>query len=117
MWILSPAFGIIMSVSAHAEGPAYESHEKRDPFTPLVTSSSRQSPGLMGIERIDDLTVEGVVYDPRGSVVILNGAVLKEGEELGGVKIVKIEKNGVRLLLNGAETFKSLYQDDKKGKS
>jgi hypothetical protein len=118
LWIVSSVFGIIMSVSAFADGPAYTAHDKRDPFTPLVTSSSRQSPGLMGIERIDELTVEGIVYDPKnGSVVILNGTVLKEGEELGGVKITKIEKSGVRLLLNGTETLKSLYQDDTKGKS
>ena len=118
LWILSTAFGMIMPVGIFADGPAYQSHEKRDPFTPLVTSSSRQSPGLMSIERIDDLMVEGIVYDPKkGSVVILNGTVLREGEELGGIKIKKIEKNGVRLILNGTETFKSLYQDDAKGKS
>ncbi len=118
LWILFFTFGIIIPVGAFADEPSYQSHEKRDPFTPLVTTSSRQSPGLMSIERIDDLVVEGVVYDPqKGSVVILNGTVLKEGEEIGGVKIKKIEKNGVRLVLNGAETFKSLYQDDMKGKS
>lgn len=118
LWILFFVFGTIMPVGVFANEPAYQSHEKRDPFTPLVTSTSRQSPGLMSIERIDDLTVEGIVYDPKkGSVVILNGTVLKEGEELGGIKIKKIEKGGVRLVLNGAETFKSLYQDDTKGKS
>ncbi len=118
LWILLSAFGIIMPVGVFADGPAYQSHEKRDPFTPLITSTSRQSPGLMSIEQMDDLTVEGIVYDPRkGSIVILNGTVLKEGEEIGGIKIKKIEKSGVRLILNNVETFKSLYQDDTKGKS
>jgi hypothetical protein len=58
------------------------------------------------------------VYDPKkGSVVILNGSVLKEGEQLGSVKVLKIEKNGVRLSLGGSETFKALYQEESKGKS
>lgn len=118
LWILLPAFGMIMPVGAFADEPAYQAREKRDPFTPLVTTSTRQSPGLMGVEGINDLTIEGIVYDPKkGSIVIVNGTVLKEGEELGGIKIKKIEKSGVRLVLNGAETFKSLYQDDRKGTS
>ncbi|HTL70432.1 MAG TPA: hypothetical protein VL404_03980 [Candidatus Eisenbacteria bacterium] len=96
----------------------YDAHGKRDPFVPLVTLTSRESSGLMGIESAGDINIEGIVYDPRGSVVVLNGSVLKEGEEMGSLKVVKIEPNGVRVLINGTESYISLYNNEEsKGKT
>ena len=94
----------------------YDPHGKRDPFVPLVTLSSKVSSGLLGVESIDEITVEGIVYDPKGSIVIVNGSVLKEGEEFGSVKVVAIRPNGAEFSINGAKVFKALYQDEAKGK-
>ena len=116
LWILPAVFAIISSARATAaEDIVYDAHGKRDPFVALVTLTSKVSSGLMGIDSIDEIAVEGVVYDPKnGSVVVINGSVLKEGEETSGVKVVKIKPDGVLLSLNGAETFKPMYQDEPK---
>ena len=97
----------------------YDAHSKRDPFVPLVTLSTKVSSGLLGVESIDEIVVEGVVYDAnKGSIVIANGSVLKEGEEFGNVKVVAIKPNGAVFSINGAQDFKPLYQqqEETKGK-
>ena len=115
-WNLLLAFGMI-SVSGAlmaAEKSMYNAHGKRDPFTPLVTSTMKSSfSNLLGVDTIDDLVIEGVVYDPQhGSVVIVNGTILKEGEELGGVKVVKVNVNGAFFLINDVSGFKEIYQEE-----
>src|SRR3989338_5005104 len=99
LWNLLLAFGMICVAGTlfADEKTSYNARGRRDPFIPLVTLTMKSSSSnLLGIDNIEDLTVEGVVYDPKqGSVVIVNGAVLREGEELGGVKVLKVESKGV----------------------
>ena len=116
LWILLPAFGMIFLVrNASAEEQAlYDAHGKRDPFAPLVTLTSKQASGLLGVETLEEIQVEGVVYDPKGSVVIINGTILKEGEELGSIKVVKVKTDGALLSVNGIEGFRPLFQDENK---
>ncbi len=118
VWILFISFGSIMSVGATlAAELVYDPHGRRDPFVPLVTTQSKESSGLLGVEQIEEVSVEGIVYDKKsGSVVILNGSVLSEGEEMGSVKVLGIKPDGVLLSLNGVEGFKTLYQEEKKNK-
>src|SRR3989338_7115087 len=112
LWTLLSAFGIIVSESlAPAEELVYRSHGKRDPFTPLVTLAAKTSAGLAGIESAEDVTIEGVVYDPKhGSVVVINGAVMKEGEESGSLKVLQIKADGAWFLINGVKVYKPMYQ-------
>ena len=97
-----------------AEEGLYNPRGKRDPFVPLVTTATRVSSGLVSVENAEELTVEGIVYDPKGSIVVVNGTVLKEGEELGAVKVLKIKSDGALFSVNGVEAFKPLYEDTKK---
>ncbi len=116
-WILSLSFGMIRGVAAAASGDEtlYNAHGKRDPFVPLITLTTREAAGLLGVENIDEIVVEGIVYDPKhGSVVIVNGSVLKEGEDLGNVKVIHIKPEGATLSVNGVEGFKTLYQEEVK---
>ena len=105
-------------VAAADSGKAvYDPHGKRDPFMPLVTLATKVSSGLLGVENIDEIVVEGIVYDPKkGSIVIASGSVLKEGEEFGNVKVVSIKPNGAEFSINGVQAFKALYQEEPKGK-
>ena len=115
LWIVLMASGMI-SVSCFtdaAEEGLYNPRGKRDPFVSLVTTTTRVSSGLVSVESIEELSMEGIVYDPKGSVVIVNGTMLKEGEELGAVKVIKISPAGALFLINGVESFKSLYEDSK----
>ncbi len=97
--------------------PLYDARGKRDPFVQLVTATTRHAGGFSGAETTDDLVIEGVVYDPKsGSVVIVNGALLREGEEVGGVKVVRIKPEGVVFSVHGVESFKSMHprEEDRK---
>ena len=113
LWICFMAFGMIsLSVAWGAEEGLYNAHGKRDPFVPLVTLTSHQASGLMGIENLEDIVIEGIVCDPKnGSVLIANGTVLKEGEEQGNIKVVKVESNGAVISINQNEGFVPLYKD------
>lgn len=119
LWILLVAFGMIfLSEPSNAAAAAvYNAHGKRDPFVPLVTFTTRESSGLIGVEGVDEILIEGIVYDPKkGSIVIMNGSVLKEGEEVGNVKVTVIKPDGVTFLLNGIEQSKSMYQEENQDK-
>ncbi len=116
MWHVLPAFAIIFSISPAWAAPEdlYDAHGKRDPFVPLVTQTSRQiASGLIGVENIDEIKIEGIVFDPKnGSMVIANGCLMKEGEEQGAVKVLKIAKDGVDFSVNGIEGFKAQYPSE-----
>lgn len=114
LWILLLSFGMICSVEAEPPDAEtlYNSHGKRDPFLPLVTLTTKESSGLLGVESIDEIVVEGIVYDPKnGSIVIVNGSVLKEGEDIGNVKVLEIKPNGATFSVNGMEGFKAMYEE------
>ena len=121
LWNLSICFGMILvsSVSSAAEKDLYNAHGRRDPFTPLVTSTTKSSSSnLLGVDSVEHIVVEGVVCDPQhGSLAIVNGTILKEGEELAGIKVLKVASSGVYFLINGAESFKQIYQEDATGKN
>ena len=121
LWNLWVCFGMILMscpVVSAAEPTTYDAHGKRDPFVPLVTMAMKSSSsGLLSVENIDELSIEGVVYDPaHGSVVIVNGTILKEGEELGSVKVLEIKPEGAKFLINGMTGFKPIYQEDSTNK-
>lgn len=115
LWTLLFAFGIIVCENGATAGEevSYSARGRRDPFTPLVTQAVRAASGLSGIESIEEVTIEGIVYDPKnGSVVVLNGSVLKEGEEAGNFKVLQIKPDGAWFLINGTKVFKPMYQGD-----
>lgn len=115
-------FGIILTgeapgFAAQGEGSLYSAKGKRDPFVQLVAVGSKpSSSGLLSVESVEEVTVEGIVADPSGkeSIVVLNGSVLKEGDEVGSVKVLKIQPDGATFSVNGIEAYKALYQEDKK---
>ncbi len=122
-WILVAASGIIgtvpgLAAEAKPEQKLYEARGRRDPFVQLISLTARQSAGLVGVESASEIMVEGIVYDPKnGSIVVANGSVLKEGEEVGNVRVVKIQSDGAVFAVNGIEDFRSMYQEDTKKKT
>ena len=117
-WLFVLTFVIILlSKDAFCEEKLYNAKGKRDPFTPLVASGSKAAAGgLLGVESIEEVVVEGIVCDPdpKNSVAVVNGSVLKEGDEVGVVKLVKIDPAGASLSVNGIEGYRQLYQEDTK---
>ncbi len=119
LWILLLTFGTLFASGSLYAGEefVYDPKGRRDPFLPLVTAQSRDAAGLMGIESGDDIAIEGIVYDPKGSMVIVNGSVMKEGEESGNLKVVSIDPKGVVFAVNGIEEYKPLYREEKTDES
>ena len=87
------------------EGPIYDSKSRRDPFIPLITRATRvATAGLEGVQSVDDIMLEGIVWDKGGeSIAILNGLIVKEGDEIGSVMIETISENNVILYINKIE--------------
>ena len=83
-----------------AEEFVYDSKGKRNPFIPLATKE-----GFMvafdSDDEFDDMRLEGIIYDENGtSYAIINGNVVKSGDTLGIIKVLKVEKNKVIIYRN-----------------
>jgi hypothetical protein len=101
-------------ISAEEENVIYDDNGKRDPLMPLIKQRTiTEVSGLEGVESIDQVSLEGVVYDPHGiSMVIVNGVVLREGEKEQAVEVIKIRENGALFRINEEEAFKAYEFDD-----
>lgn len=90
---------------AYAQGDSlfvYNGEGRRDPFAPLVSKEGKLLITYGVINSINDVILEGILYDPGGeSIVILNDLVLKENDQIGGIKVEKIEEDRVTLSYKG----------------
>ncbi len=91
----------------------YNSKNRRDPFVPLVSETGVYAPGMeMNIESVADIVLEGTMVDPNGnSLAIINGQILKTGEQVGGFKIIKIEAARVIVSANDREYIINLSSE------
>ena len=70
----------------------YDAQGRRDPFLPWDGSEAKSKSDI----DTQDLHVEGIIFDQaKGSLAVINGAVLKEGDGVGPYKIATIEKERV----------------------
>ena len=58
--------------------------------------------------KLGSLRLQGIVWGARFPQAIINGEVLKIGDSLDGIRIVDIDKHGVRLFLDGKNYILSL---------
>jgi hypothetical protein len=94
------AFGIA-GVSAE-EGFKYDSKSRRDPFVPLISETGGYASDAYEASAAEDIRLEGIVWDEgKGSIAIINGEIVKEGELIGSIKILKINKESVTFDING----------------
>ncbi len=74
----------------------YEAKSRRDPFVPLVSERGVYASDAYGISGIADIRLEGIVWDnTKTSIAIVNGEIVEEGQEIGSVKVLKIERDAV----------------------
>ncbi|MBN1493922.1 MAG: general secretion pathway protein GspB [Candidatus Omnitrophica bacterium] len=74
---------------------SYDEGGHRDPFRPLIGKDIELTQ-VTYLKSVDDLMIEGILVDPdKGSVAIINGQVLREGNFIGGFRIDTIENNKV----------------------
>lgn len=90
----------------------YNSNAKRDPFMPLVSETGGYASDAYGVNAIEDIRLEGIVWDEiKGSVAIINGEIVKEGQEIGNVKILKIKKDSVLFNIGDSEAEVKLNEE------
>lgn len=74
----------------------YNAKGKRDPFVPLISESGGYASDAYEASAVEDIRLEGIVWDDvRGSIAIINGEIVKEGEVIGSIKALKINKDSV----------------------
>ncbi len=82
----------------------YDDMGARDPFVPLVDKDGKLTVVHGSIDTVKDIVVEGILYDSEGeSVVILNGLVLNEGDQVGNITVERIFEHRVILSAKGKE--------------
>ena len=91
--------GVLFSQEATKEF-VYESGNKRDPLTPLVTKDGFLI-SFDSEQELEDIRVEGIIYDENDiSYAIINGNIVKTGDRIGSIKVIRIEKNKVIIFKN-----------------
>jgi len=91
-----------IALADEADSFAYDNKGKRDPFVPLLKGTTGGYADLENIEAVSELVLEGVVWDPEGgSLAVINGTILKEGESLGSVRLLKIDRQKAFLEIDG----------------
>lgn len=82
----------------------YRAEGRNDPFLPLVSKDGKLTVTYGVINSINDVILEGILYDPAGeSVVVLNDIILKENDQVGRIKVKRIENNYVILIYENEE--------------
>ncbi|NQT23486.1 MAG: hypothetical protein HQ579_08655 [Candidatus Omnitrophica bacterium] len=91
----------------------YDSHERRDPFVPLVGLARRGSGAIIEIVSIDDVEFQGIANDSEGqSIVIINGEMLKEGAKLYALEVISISDREAVVTVGGRKYTLSLYEKE-----
>lgn len=98
---------ILVGPSAAPAWGEYDAKGRRDPFVPLLTREGRRihppgSDGEGAFSGAEGLRLEGIVFDPgEESYAILDGQLVREGEEVGGVRVLEIGPDSVTVLSDG----------------
>ena len=67
----------------------YDSEGKRDPFVPLA--------GLEEGPKLAWLSLEGILWDPKFPMAIINDKIIGKGDKIEGAEVIEIEKDRVVL--------------------
>ena len=103
---------IIINCAFAEEGFKYDAKSRRDPFIPLISETGGYASDAYEASAIEDIRLEGIVWDDvKGSIAIINGEIAKEGDSLGSVKILKINKDNVIFDVNGESVKIELNKD------
>jgi len=98
---------IVIAISSQGfaeEAFKYNPKAKRDPFVPLTSETGGYASDAYEASAIEDIRLEGIVWDDvRGSIAIINGEIAKEGDAIGSMKVLKINKDNVVFDVSGQE--------------
>lgn len=69
----------------------YNSHGKKDPFSPPIIGAVEKT----GEEVLKGVKLEGIIWDEKKPMAIINNKVVGVGDDISGAKIIEIKKNEV----------------------
>jgi hypothetical protein len=96
--------GFLLAAVAFAqESFIYDPAGKPDPFTPWVTPDGRLQILVSQEKKSEsELNLEGIIFDKYGlSYAMVNGAVVKIGDNIDGYQVLKIEEKRVIFIKDG----------------
>lgn len=77
----------------------YAENSKRDPFWPLISSSGTPISYESDMANVADMVLEGVVLDAsKNNLAILNGKIIKVGDQVGSYSVEAIAGDHVDLI-------------------
>lgn len=62
-------------------------------------------------EELDSMNLSGIIWDPEGSLALINGKEVKVGDMVGSFKVKRIEKDRVILSFEGKDFLLILKED------
>ena len=95
-------------VSARQTPPAPATVDAAPREAPRVGADSGTSPSLEGVspgavESIANLRLVGIAWDSTDPMAMINGRVVREGSEIAGGHVRKINRDSVIIIVNGRE--------------
>ena len=98
--------GMVLVSGAGSAEAAYQSKGKRDPFVPLINAEGQRiyPPGLEEgtATGVSGLALQGIVSDAQGDgYAIINGKIVREGDEINGMTVDRIRPAAVTILAEG----------------
>ena len=95
---------LIAEVGFAGERPEYDAKGRRDPFEPLISKDGMYASDADGVRGMKDIRLEGIVWEAaKSSIAIINGEIVEEGDVIGVVKVLKIEKDAVLFDVEGQD--------------
>ncbi len=121
-WLLATGYWLLatgISQAQQQEKFIYDAEGRRDPFIPLLDQQAPQglrtdfSPPEVKVKLPLEIDVKGILSKGNEYYAIINEQVMKEGQNLGEVKIKKIEANSV-IVEYGQREFRLFLKKEKK---
>jgi hypothetical protein len=86
----------------------YDSHGKKDPFNAPAVKPS----GNIGADILSKINLQGVLWDEKKPMAIINGDVVGVGDDVGGIKVVDIKRDKIVVDKDGEVAVISLNVED-----
>ncbi|MFH1877575.1 MAG: hypothetical protein ABH883_02060 [Candidatus Omnitrophota bacterium] len=99
--------------ASEGSGTVYQSYGRRDPFVPLIGVHTKGAgeKTLSDVFTVDDISLQGILCDGDGEKkAILNGEIVKAGDQKGLVSIVGISDNAVTVKIDEETYAVKLYK-------
>lgn len=116
--LLFVTFFFFSAFPAQAAAVTYTGAEGRDPFSSLLEQKKMIEDPNLEEKKLRSLVVQGLVASAANPRAIINGKIYRVGNDLlPGIKVTRIQKEGVFVMIGEKETLLSRAIQPTKGKT